>query len=230
MIYQLSARFPQIVRSVLTGMSASGALLVACSFSFSSPAQTAVTVAQVRTPMSGEDMQALETEQQDAADHAWHLAHMAHLAHLEVLQERAAQAQEHAAWLKQQQAAQAARAAAARAAAARHPVPHRTQVPVKTAGRPATPVAQPKAATPAAHYTGSSAMQECIIRAESGGNSQIWNASGHYGLYQFSEQTWAAHGGNPADFGHASVAEQNAVFAQTVADDGYSDWTPYDGC
>lgn len=79
-------------------------------------------------------------------------------------------------------------------------------------------------------YHGSGSMQACIIARESGGNSQIWNASGHYGLYQFSASTWAAHGGNPADFGHASVAEQNTVYYATVAADGYSDWAPYDGC
>lgn len=79
-------------------------------------------------------------------------------------------------------------------------------------------------------YHGSGSMQQCIISRESGGNSQIWNASGHYGLYQFSSSTWAAHGGNPADFGHASVAEQNQVYYNTVAADGYSDWAPYDGC
>lgn len=79
-------------------------------------------------------------------------------------------------------------------------------------------------------YSGSSGVQACIIARESGGNSQIWNASGHYGLYQFSASTWAASGGSPADFGHASVAEQNQVFASAVAARGYSDWRPYDGC
>jgi LysM repeat protein len=79
-------------------------------------------------------------------------------------------------------------------------------------------------------YQGSDSVQRCIIARESGGNSQVVNATGHYGLYQFSAETWAAHGGNPADFGHASVAEQNQVFASTVAQDGYSDWQPYDGC
>ena len=55
--------------------------------------------------------------------------------------------------------------------------------------------------------TGStSAFQACVIARESGGNPQVMNASGHYGLYQFSASTWAAYGGNPADFGHASVA------------------------
>lgn len=75
-----------------------------------------------------------------------------------------------------------------------------------------------------------SGMQQCIISRESGGQSQVMNASGHYGLYQFSASTWAGSGGNPADFGHASVAEQNRVFASAVRARGYSDWAPYDGC
>ena len=79
-------------------------------------------------------------------------------------------------------------------------------------------------------YHGSSSMQQCIIARESGGDSQVMNSTGHYGLYQFSSSTWAAHGGDPGDFGHASVAEQNRVYYNTVAQDGYSDWQPYDGC
>jgi Transglycosylase-like domain len=53
---------------------------------------------------------------------------------------------------------------------------------------------------------------------------------GHYGLYQFSASTWAAYGGNPADFGSASVAEQNQVFANALASGGQSNWSAYDGC
>ena len=79
-------------------------------------------------------------------------------------------------------------------------------------------------------YHGSGGMEQCIIRVESGGNSQVMNSSGHYGLYQFSAGTWAGSGGNPADFGHASVAEQRQVFRNAVAARGYSDWTPYDPC
>lgn len=79
-------------------------------------------------------------------------------------------------------------------------------------------------------YHGSGSMQQCIIAAESGGNSQVMNSTGHWGLYQFSASTWDASGGNPADFGHASVAEQNQVFENAVAARGYSDWAPYDGC
>lgn len=93
-----------------------------------------------------------------------------------------------------------------------------------TAGTPAVNV------SPGGTYRGTGAMQQCIITRESGGASQVMNSSGHYGLYQFSYSTWVAHGGSPADFGHATIAEQNAVYYATVAADGYSDWQPYDGC
>ena len=79
-------------------------------------------------------------------------------------------------------------------------------------------------------YTGDSSFQRCVIARESGGNSQVMNSSGHYGLYQFSASTWAAYGGSPADFGHASVAEQNRVFDNAIAAGGQSNWAPYDGC
>ena len=70
----------------------------------------------------------------------------------------------------------------------------------------------------------------CVVSRESGGNSQVMNASGHYGLYQFSASTWVAYGGSSADFGHASVAEQERVFSNALAQGGESNWSPYDGC
>jgi LysM repeat protein len=70
----------------------------------------------------------------------------------------------------------------------------------------------------------------CVVARESGGNSQVMNSSGHYGLYQFSESTWEAYGGSAADFGHASVAEQERVFSNALARGGESNWSPYDGC
>ena len=79
-------------------------------------------------------------------------------------------------------------------------------------------------------YTGGGSFQSCVIARESGGNSQVMNSSGHYGLYQFSSGTWASYGGNPADFGNASVAEQNQVFNNAIAAGGQSNWAPYDGC
>jgi len=78
--------------------------------------------------------------------------------------------------------------------------------------------------------SGGSSFQQCVIARESGGNSQVMNSSGHYGLYQFSSSTWSAYGGNPADFGNASVAEQNQVFNNALAAGGQSNWAPYDGC
>lgn len=86
------------------------------------------------------------------------------------------------------------------------------------------------AAPASSSYSVSSSLQACIIRAESGGNAQIWNPSGHWGLYQFAAATWAAYGGNPADFGHASAAEQTQVFDNAIAAGGASNWTLYDGC
>jgi LysM repeat protein len=83
----------------------------------------------------------------------------------------------------------------------------------------------------ASTYAGSSgSYQACVIARESGGNSQVMNSSGHYGLYQFSAATWAAYGGNPADFGSAGVAEQNQVFNNAIVAGGQSNWSPYDGC
>jgi len=74
------------------------------------------------------------------------------------------------------------------------------------------------------------AFGACVVARESGGNPQVVNATGHYGLYQFAYSTWVAYGGNPADFGHASVAEQNQVFATALAQGGQGNWAPYDGC
>lgn len=83
---------------------------------------------------------------------------------------------------------------------------------------------------PATTYSASSGMEQCIISRESGGSAQVMNASGHWGLYQFSEGTWVASGGSASDFGHASSAEQHRVFENAVAARGYSDWSSYDGC
>jgi LysM repeat protein len=85
----------------------------------------------------------------------------------------------------------------------------------------------------ASTYTGGTpggSFGACVIARESGGNAQVMNSTGHYGLYQFSASTWAAYGGNPADFGSASVSEQNQVFANALAAGGQSNWAPYDGC
>jgi LysM repeat protein len=123
------------------------------------------------------------------------------------------------------------------------------RIPVKPAKIPAAPaqlgpsapsataaapgVSESAAAPSASSYSGGvpgGSFGQCVIARESGGNAQVMNASGHYGLYQFSASTWAAYGGSPADFGNASVAEQNQVFANALAAGGQSNWSAYDGC
>ena len=125
------------------------------------------------------------------------------------------------------------------------------RIPVKPAGTPHAPAqlgptAEPAsqagvapttapgtAAVSAGSYTGGTpggSFGQCVVARESGGQAQVMNATGHYGLYQFSASTWAAYGGSPADFGNASVAEQNRVFANALAAGGQSNWSAYDGC
>jgi LysM repeat protein len=126
------------------------------------------------------------------------------------------------------------------------PVPVTTAVPLEAAPVPSTPSYAPAQSAPVqsapvqsapvqttSTYSGGTpggAFGQCVVARESGGNAQVMNGTGHYGLYQFSASTWAAYGGNPADFGHASVSEQNQVFSDALAAGGQSNWAPYDGC
>jgi len=77
---------------------------------------------------------------------------------------------------------------------------------------------------------GYSGIEQCIVTRESGGQSQVMNSSGHYGLFQFDYGTWVSGGGNPGDFGHASIAEQQRVFDAVYAARGVEPWAPSDGC
>ena len=110
-------------------------------------------------------------------------------------------------------------------ASTQHSVAPTQAAPVQTA-----PVQAAPQAAAAATYSGSGSFQSCVIARESGGDSQVLNSSGHYGLYQFSSSTWAAYGGSPSSFGNASVAEQNQVFNNAIAAGGQSNWSAYDGC
>jgi phage tail protein X len=103
--------------------------------------------------------------------------------------------------------------------------------PAPVAAPAAASTSAPAQATASGSYSGASgSYQACVIARESGGNSQVMNSSGHYGLYQFSASTWQAYGGSAASFGNASVAEQNRVFNNAMAQGGQSNWSPYDGC
>ena len=113
------------------------------------------------------------------------------------------------------------------------PAPAPAPAPVtSTATSTATSYApvQATAAVSGGTYSGGGGFQSCVIARESGGNSQVMNSSGHYGLYQFSASTWQAYGGSAGSFGHASVSEQNRVFNNAMAQGGQSNWSPYDGC
>lgn len=73
--------------------------------------------------------------------------------------------------------------------------------------------------------------EACIVQNENGGSYAFGTNPSHMGRYQFAYTTWVANGGNPNTWGSgASPAEQDQVFINTVAHNGYRDWTPYDGC
>ena len=112
--------------------------------------------------------------------------------------------------------------------------PGGTATPVQSATTTAlvTPAASPApAASPGTVSTsGMSSFEQCVITRESGGNPEVMNGSGHWGLFQFSESTWIAYGGSPSTFGNGSVAQQEQVFNNAMARGGESNWAPYDGC
>src|ERR1700759_1634769 len=75
---------------------------------------------------------------------------------------------------------------------------------------PAAPTQVESTTRPAASTSsGSGSFQSCVISAESGGNSQVMNGSGHYGLYQFSESTWEEYGGSAFTLGNTPGGEDN---------------------
>jgi LysM repeat protein len=114
-----------------------------------------------------------------------------------------------------------------------HAPRHASTAPVvaQSAPAPQTPVLTTSTSSGGLGVIPGGAFGQCVVERESGGNPQVMNSSGHYGLFQFSFSTWVAYGGNPNDFGHASVAEQEQVFATALASPGgENNWAPYDGC
>lgn len=173
------------------------------------PATQAVVTAKLGTAVQF-------TATQLAAFHAFHLHHLAHMAHLRAL------AEAKAALVTTVSVTSHASSIAGDSEGAGD-----SDGTVTTTSHASAPS---QSSGSGGGYSVSSAFQACVIRAESGGNPNIWNASGHWGLYQFSASTWALHGGDPALFGHASAAYQTQIFWNTYNADGTSDWSPYDGC
>jgi hypothetical protein len=119
-----------------------------------------------------------------------------------------------------------------RAALAAIPAPAPAPAPVAAPAAPSASTGSATSAAPAqqASYSGSGGFQSCVIQRESGGDPSAVNASsGAGGLYGFLPSTWQSlgHSGLPEN---ASVAEQNAAFAQEYAQSGGSAWSAYDGC
>lgn len=77
-----------------------------------------------------------------------------------------------------------------------------------------------------------SSLARCIINAESGGDPNVVNSSGHMGYGQWDESTWLADGGGrygrtPLD---ATPAEQERIIEEQVAKGNTAQWTDYDPC
>lgn len=102
------------------------------------------------------------------------------------------------------------------------PAPAAASSPSSTASVPPAPV------TSGGSGVGG-AFGACVRQAENGG-SYAWGTGDGGGAYQFEPGTWAAYGGNPADWGSASPAEQDRVFSNAIAAGGQGNWSAYDGC
>ena len=77
------------------------------------------------------------------------------------------------------------------------PAPAPAPAPAAAPASASASASAPRQATASGSYSGASgSYAACVIARESGGNSQVMNGSGHYGLYQFSASTWQAYGGS----------------------------------
>jgi len=95
----------------------------------------------------------------------------------------------------------------------------------------AQPTAVPQPVwTPPSYSSPPASFTDCVIARESGGNPQVMNSSGHYGLFQFSYALWVSSGGPPSEFGDAPASVQYAVFDAAYAANGTQPWQPWDGC
>jgi murein DD-endopeptidase MepM/ murein hydrolase activator NlpD len=107
---------------------------------------------------------------------------------------------------------------------------HAPAVTVTAAAERSSPAPSTTSSSAVAPSGSMSSFEQCVISRESGGNPEVMNGSGHWGLFQFSESTWVGYGGSPSAFGNASAAVQEQVFANAMARGGESNWAPYDGC
>ena len=94
------------------------------------------------------------------------------------------------------------------------------------------------AAWPAVGMDPRNAIEACISTREHGGGYSAGSNPYQFGRWQVSKGLWASYAshletwfpGITGRWGTAGPVEQDAVFLLIVANDGYSPWTPYDGC
>jgi hypothetical protein len=120
------------------------------------------------------------------------------------------------------------------------PVPVKSPAQVASPEHAGTHVARVSAARPAARLIAVSSSRlhhgyptavACVDWTENGGSYGRSSNLEHFGRYQFDRPTWVAFGGDPATWGFASPAEQDAVFARAVAAGGlWQGWLRWDGC
>lgn len=80
------------------------------------------------------------------------------------------------------------------------------------------PEPEPMAVTESG-YASSSGVTSSTVQCESGGDYGAVSADGQYwGGWQYDYQSWIADGGDPASYGSASAAEQDAVAANAPFD------------
>src|SRR4029077_20402144 len=69
------------------------------------------------------------------------------------------------------------------------PAPAPAAAPAATSGSAPAQATASASASGTGTSSGGGGFASCVIARESGGNSQVMNSSGHYGLYQFSSST-----------------------------------------
>lgn len=104
------------------------------------------------------------------------------------------------------------------------PVQKAPQQQTQTQTQAAQPAAQTQSSNDVATNSSMDAHLKLIAQRESGGNPSAVNPAGYYGLFQFSQATWAAVGGtgNPAN---ASVEEQWKRARILYSTAGASQWS-----
>lgn len=93
---------------------------------------------------------------------------------------------------------------------------YRTDVGTLQLPRPKPRVIAPRVIEPSGHRSANPMVRTQGCEAS---HAQQFNPSKKYwGWYQFDRRTWAAHGGNPNDYGRASTAEQDRVASRVKYD------------